>query len=137
MNNKLKYIIFCFFLVVSVACSYFDRREGESERIGPNVPASLVIYFKGGASEEQIDNFYRNQLFARRADGRGEDHKFGIRSDFRLLPSQANGHDAIAVTFHENVSEEDRRKARASFESSEVVYKVFENIAPKDIQDIE
>ena len=87
------------------------------ERLGPDVPASLLVYFKHDTTEEEIAQFDRDYVMVPRADGRGESHRHGIRTDFRLVPAQANGYDALALTFHDDTAEEERVKAKTSFES--------------------
>lgn len=104
------------------------------KKIGPEAPASLVIYFKPGTTDEQIEQFYTSAISVQRSDGRGKKDKDGIWSVLRLLPSQANNYEAIAITFHDDATEEQLRNVRESVQSSEIVYRVFENIAPKDIQ---
>lgn len=133
MWKRLKFILFFLTVFVSLACSYFGGYETKMERLGPDVSASLVIYFKLGTTEEQIEQFYQDYLFITRQDGRGEAHRYRIRTNLRLLPVQANNYDAIAVTFQNDATENQRSSAKDAFESSVIVYKVFENIAPNDI----
>lgn len=104
-------------------------------KFGPDAPASLVIYFKTGTTESHVESFNQNILSEPRPDGRRKNFKYGIGSYLRLSPRQANGHWAIAITFLADTTEEQRREIKEMLQSNEIVYKVFEKIAPDEIKE--
>lgn len=103
--------------------------------VGPDAPASLVIYFKVGTTETQVEAFNQGVLSEPRPDGRGKNFKYGIGSYLRLSPTQANGHWAIAITFLAEATDEQRQSLKDMLRSNEMVYRVFERIAPDEIKE--
>ncbi|MFL6374432.1 MAG: hypothetical protein ACJ73D_07195 [Pyrinomonadaceae bacterium] len=132
MRVILTLSIICGFL--SVTCSLTESKKVEVKKLGPEATASLVVYFNAGTTDRQVEQFDNGFISDERADGRGRKDKDGIWSVSRLLPSQANNHEAIAITFRDDATEEQRRAIKESIKTSPIVYKVFENIAPKDIK---
>jgi hypothetical protein len=137
MRYISKAICVSFFVLISMACSYLNPfvRDTEIVRDGPGEWQSLVVYFKSGTTMEQVESFNHNVLSKPRWDGRGEDFKEGIGSYFRLTPDQAHGHWGFAITFYKNATDEQRSAIKESIKSNELVYKVFEEIAPNDIKE--
>ncbi len=62
------------------------KHEPPPIAIGPDQKATLVVYFKHGTTDEQIKNFRYSVL-----SGAVEPLEY-----LRLLPDQANGHEAVA-----------------------------------------
>ncbi len=124
-------------VLILMACSYLNPfvRDSEIIKDGPGEWQSLVVYFKSGTTMEQVESFNHYVLSKPRWDGRGEDLKEGIGSYFRLTPNQAHGHWGFAITFYKNATDEQRVVIKESIRSHELVYKVFENIAPNDIRE--
>ncbi|MEP7212931.1 MAG: hypothetical protein ABI791_07640 [Acidobacteriota bacterium] len=133
MYKKPKMTLYFLFIILLSSCSPFAKQNNDMKSIGPDVPANLVIYFKLGTTENEINQCYRNAIYLDRPDGRGEGVHDGFGSFLRLLPSQANGHDAIAITFKPNATDDQRRAIKEALESCAIVYEIFENVAPKDI----
>jgi len=127
------YFIFIFAMLMT-ACPDASNRNGDKVKVGPDAAASLVVYFKLGTTEAQVEKFNQENLSKPRADGRGKCFKFGIGSYLRLIPSQANGHWAIAISFLADATEEERNNLDQVLDGDELVYKVFKNIAPNDIK---
>jgi len=133
MRREL-YLLFAIVVGIStVAC--WSANSANTSPVGPDAVASLVIYFKVGTSEAQVQSFRRVLLTKERADGRGESFIDGVGSYLRLTPNQANGHWAIAITFLADSTDEQRKSVRDSIASSDLVYKIFENVAPDKISE--
>jgi hypothetical protein len=100
--------------------------------IGPEVQASLVIYFKHGVTQDQINYFWENVLSRPNAEGLGYWHREGIG----MLSSVAEveGHGGVAVNFLANATEAQRDEIKREVNSSPIVFKVLENIAPLDVK---
>ncbi|MFN0140936.1 MAG: hypothetical protein ACKVQW_12735 [Pyrinomonadaceae bacterium] len=137
MRYLSKSVYIGFFVLISTACSSLNPfvRDSEMQKIGPDQWHSLVVYFESGITDEEISSFKHNALSKPRWDGRGEDLKEGIGMYIGLAPSQAHGHRGFAITFYKNVTDEQRFAIKESIKSSELVYKVFEEIAPNDIKE--
>jgi hypothetical protein len=117
------------FMLFAAAC---DRPDERMYPIGPGVKASFVIYFNTGVTQEQINNFSEHVLSRPRADGRGADHREGVRTFLRL--SSVQGHEAIAITFFPSATTEQRSTLIQDVKASSVVYKVLEDVVPADIK---
>jgi len=120
-------------ILMVFACS--SPSQDKMVPIGPNVTASLIIYFKAGATDEQINNFSGEVLSKPKTD-RGAALQDGICMFLRVYPPVQN-HEAIAITFCENATKENREKLKAAIVSSPIVYKVLENVAPSDVKQLD
>lgn len=130
MNLKSYFLHWCLLSAIFNPGCYAESKKPDAKSIGPNASADFVIYFKQGTTEEQIGYFHAEVLSSPRPDGRGANMKAGIQSILRLLPEQANGREAIAIILHNGISEAQRTSVRRSIDSSPIVDKVLENIAP-------
>ena len=135
MKPSLKLIFIGLSMLISMACWNPFERNADRVNVGPDAWSSLVVYFKVGTTEAQVESFNHNVLSELRSDGRGENFRGGIASYLRLTPDQGNGHWGFAITFYKKATEEQRKATEESITSNELVYKVFENIAPKDIKE--
>jgi hypothetical protein len=135
---KLRLQLACLFVcaLVSSSCSDVSERNTNMIKIGPDALANLVMYFKKGTPEADIERCYRKAIYVPRADNRGDDFREGLGGFLRLLPSQANNYDAIAISFKADATDDQRLAIKELIESCGIVYKTFENTAPKDIKDL-
>jgi hypothetical protein len=101
--------------------------------IGPEVRASLVVYFKHGVTQDQINYFWENVLSRPNAEGRGYWHRDGIGMLSRVYPS-VEGHEGVAVNFWANATESQREEIKREVNASPIVFKVLENVAPVDVK---
>ncbi len=126
-------------LVTSLSAACIQHAPSyESDKmipVGPEVKASLVIYFKVGVADEQIDDFWHNVLSRPHPQGRGYYHRTGVSETMRLLPVQ--GHEGIAITFSEDATQGQRYEVKQDINSSPIVYKVLENVAPNDVKKLD
>lgn len=103
---------------------------------GPEVKADLVIYFNAEVTDEQIDEFWRETLSKPHPEGRGYDHRDGVGDISRVFPP-VQGHEGIAVNFFANATQAQREEVKADVMSSPLVYRVLENVAPKDVKNLD
>jgi hypothetical protein len=120
--------------LVLPACS--QAGKDEMVPIGPEVQADLVIYFKGGVANEQISKFWHEVLSNPHPSGRGTWTKDGISGISAVFPP-IQGHEGVAVSFYRTATEAQRAKVKADVNASPLVYKVFENVAPKDVKTLD
>jgi hypothetical protein len=102
---------------------------------GPEQKAWAVIYFCSGTTHDQIENFSDSVLYVN-AEPRhaGKDYPAFVESYLRLLPEQANGHDAVALTLFPNTGTQKEIDVYLSkIEADRRVAKVFTGIAPTAI----
>lgn len=134
MNCKTRFFGICLFASASMACGPVQERNSNMVQVGPDAAAGIIVYFKRGATEAEIEQCYRNAIYVPRPDARGEGLRDGYGGFLRLLPSQAHNYEAIAVDFTKDSTVEQRGAIKDSIISCGIVHKVFENIAPKDIK---
>lgn len=102
--------------------------------VGPDVKTDLLIYFKSGVTTTQINAFSKEVLSRPSPNGAGDHLPSGVRTFLRLSPLE--GHDGIAITFFPSATKEQREDLKRAVESSSVVHKVLENLAPTDVKNI-
>jgi len=103
------------------------QHEPPPVAIGPDQKATLVVYFRVGTTNKQIEEF-ASSLEEDTAD------QSLLREYLRLIPSQANGHDAVALTLNEDASPEQIARYVERIEHDRRVEKTYRNIAPIAIQ---
>ena len=99
------------------------KHEPPPIAIGPDQKATLVVYFKHGTTDEQIENFRYSVL-----SGAVEPLEY-----LRLLPDQANGHEAVALTYSNDVHSEQLTRYINTIEHDSRVEKTYRNVAPNAI----
>ena len=90
---------------------------------GPDHKATLVIYFRRGTTDDQIEAFRSSMV-----KGMEERTEY-----LRLLPDQANGHEGVALTFSKDTSSEQVTRYVKTIEGDSCVEKVYRDIAPSAI----
>jgi hypothetical protein len=138
-------IVVIFLCLLSVGCPLGGKDTARSTKpnardemvpVGPEVKAGLVIYYKTGVADEQIEDFINQVLSKPHPSGIGTIPRDGIRGPLRVFPP-VQGHEATAVTFFPNATTAQREELKADAISHPIVYKVLENVAPKDVKTIE
>ena len=101
--------------------------------MGPEVAASLVIFFKKEATGDQIYEFGRTVT--------GIPDKKG--SGYWFLPGMAsrvgvdiNDYKGVAVVYTANATEEEKAFIEKRVSKSPIVYKIYKNVVPNDIKDL-
>ena len=111
-----------------------SRKEGI--RFGPELKASLIVYFKAGVTEKQITRLFADLQLGLDIKRRLVKGDREICSSLRIYPALQN-HERIAFTFCEGAAVEDREAIRETIKSSPLVYKVLENTAPVEVRSID
>jgi hypothetical protein len=129
-SSLLKFAAVATFSVIHLACPF---HKDESRPIGPEVKASLVIYFKRGVTNEQIEGFWHKILSRPDPLGRGYYHRDGVGTSSRIFPS-VQGHEGVATSFFQDATNEEREEIIRAVRASPIVYKVLEDVAPADVK---
>ncbi|HXM48028.1 MAG TPA: hypothetical protein VN956_09175 [Pyrinomonadaceae bacterium] len=122
--------------LLSTACPLNKRADSDVRPIGPDVRADLVIYFKTTITPDEINAFSKDVLSLPDPKGRGYYNPPGVRTVLRIYPP-LKGHEGIAVTFFPTATKEERENLKRSVDSSPIVYKVFQNVAPAELKKID
>jgi ketosteroid isomerase-like protein len=107
-------------------------QKEEIVHFGPEVKASLVIVFKPDVTNDQVEDFRRNVLQVLSSDEGERNYLSGIREYLRSLPIEK--HEAVAITFHKDITIDQRTAIIDRVKSSPLVFKVFEDIAPASVK---
>lgn len=104
---------------------------GPEVLIGPEIRHDLVIFFKRDATHDQIENF-RGDVLSYSWWG----CRYEVAADYlRLFP--VDGYEAIALKFHSDVSQANRKAVKSKVRASPIVHKVFEDVVPQDIKHVD
>jgi hypothetical protein len=103
--------------------------EPEWRSMLPEGKANLVVVFRQGLAQQEINDFLDQELQIAAADG-GEWLRPGVDA---IVKTSADGYPAYAVVLDPSATPEEREAIREGVKSSPYVYRVFENVAPEDI----
>jgi hypothetical protein len=103
------------------------RHEPPPVAIGPDQKATLVVYFRRGTTDKQIEEFGSSVA-------KDTTEQSLLREYLRLSPSQANGYDAVALTLSEEARPEQITRYIEMIERDSRVEKTYRDIAPTAIQ---
>jgi hypothetical protein len=115
--------------------------EYEHERMvsfGPNEKSDLVVYFKPHATDEQIYHFATRVVSTPDSDGRGYYHLEGISLTYATsLSVDGCDYKGYAIGFSPDATVEQRDRVKAAVKSSLIVYKVLQDVAPRDVKKLD
>ncbi|MDT5122602.1 MAG: hypothetical protein QOC96_2084 [Acidobacteriota bacterium] len=136
-RQNLTFIAVLFVALLNAACIRTSPPYQSNEMIpvGPEVKASLVIYYKADVTDEQIQEFSQ-QVLSRPDTQGGYYNRYGVRTILQIF-EPVQGHQSTAVTFFPEATEAQREELKADVMSSPIVYKVLENVAPKDVKKLD
>ena len=103
--------------------------SGSMVKFGPDVPSSLVLLFKSGASNNDINSFLDTVVGV--PDPRGGHALLpGLQS---IQAVRVGSHRGYALDFVSSATQQQKKDARARASGSPLVWRVFDNIAPSEI----
>jgi len=110
------------------------QHEPPMQSFGPDQPASLVIYYRPGTTEGQIEDFVEHKLenYPSKVHD-GPDLPDFVSEYLGLLPSQANGFSGSALTFKSGAHGPAVDSFVAMVKSDPRVDRVFRDTAPDAI----
>lgn len=103
--------------------------EPEWRSMLPEGKANLVVVFRQGLAQQEINEFLDQELQIAAEDG-GEWLRPGVDA---IVKTSVDGYSAYAVVLDPSASPQEREAIREGVKSSPYVYRVFENVAPEDI----
>ena len=124
---RLVIIYACLSLASMLGCN----RTPQWESFGPGAKANLVIVFKQGTSQKEINSFLGSYLFDKAPGGKGDWPKAGIGA---VVLVTVQGHVGYSVRFTAEATPERQRAILKRVDASPVVLRVFQNVAPRDIK---
>jgi hypothetical protein len=116
----------------------FDKvawmHEPPMQTFGPDKQASLIIYYRPGTTDRQVEDFVEHKLenYPSKVHD-GTDFPDFVTEYMALLPSQANGFDGSALTFRPGARGTAMDSFIAMVQSDPRVARVFRDTAPEGI----
>lgn len=117
-------------LIMPFMAACQQKANDEMITISPDQKSDIVIFFKKGTKNEEINYFLDNVAGRQRPDGRGTEFLNGMQSQFQIRNQDYEG---FAIELRDNATKEERENILKAVNSSPLVYKVFENVVPNEI----
>jgi hypothetical protein len=108
-------------------------RHEQMISFGPDQKSSVVIYFRKGITNQQVEDFHSAVLEVPTRQSPGHGLPAFVQTYFRLRPMQANGHEGIALNFLGNTSAEKVSAYLTAIKADPRVEKVFLDTSPNSI----
>lgn len=131
---SILFLISTFFSFQSGSC--YQKPNDEITKIDiVEGDKGLLIFFKKDISPNAPYEFGNTILSNPNTEGNGYRSLDGIELQFALEP--INGHDGVAVKFRDNATTQQIETIKARVKESPLVYKVYENVVPNEIKDLD
>lgn len=117
------------------SCENRDHAKNQNEvkqifNVDRNV--ELLFFFKKNISKEAKDTFYENVL--NKSVPGGYWPRDGVQALFGI---ERNGYEGFGITFRSSATKEDRENIKKILTESPSVYRIYENVIPNEIKDLE
>lgn len=130
-----KITIIAFLFSVALVQVPFCNREKPQDEVKEifNVDSKVEVlfFYKKESTYEQRTYFDENILMIN--SDRGHFMRDGVKAVFGI---DKNGYQGSGITFRQNATEEQREDIKKRLEESPIVYKVYENVVPNEINDL-
>ena len=128
----IKTTILAFVFSLALAQTQSCGKQGDVKEIfNINNKVELLFFFKKDASKEARDNFYENILNKPVAGGHWP--RDGVQALFGI---DRNGYEGFGITFRPDATQEQREDIKKLLVESPIVYKIYDNVVPNEIQDL-
>lgn len=117
--------------LMSTSCS--PPKPKYQEIFGPDVEVDFLVFFNTGTSNLAISDFWDHVLM--KPEKGGYQFREGIYSVGRSVFIE--GHESVSVQLYREITASQREEIKSRILSSPIVYKVFENVIPSDIKNID
>ena len=131
-SSLVKISVIVTFGLLQLACPHTQE---PMRAIGPEVKASLVIYFNSDVTNAQVNTFWKEILSRPDPSGRGYNHRKGVGDIGRIPPVQ--GHEGISISFFPDATSEEREEVIRDIRFSPIVYRVLRDIAPAEVKKLD
>ncbi len=132
-------VIFGLFLIISVfgfqinSCDLGKKSSDDKIKFGPDKFTSLAVFFKKESTRKQIESFYNDVISVPHPEGRGYYLPDGVVLQYQIRNGDYEG---VGITFSTKATPAQREKLKRAIEESPIVYKVYENVVPNEINDL-
>jgi len=137
LKKKMKFGLILQIILIAICFQLTSCGYPESPMVrhnGPDDKVGLVFFYKKGIGYEEKQLFENNVLHTPHPEGRGYYLQEGISGVFLVRNS---GYEGYAVEFYPNATPEQHEKLRKAIEESKIVYRIYENVVPNEIKDLD
>lgn len=114
------------------ACNRENPNAEIEEVFNIDSKVDLLFFFKKESSQQARDHFFESVLHQPHPGG-GYWSRDGIKATFGI---DRNGYEGFGFKFLPNATEYQRNEIKRLLKESDVVYKVYENVVPNEINDL-
>jgi hypothetical protein len=130
----LSYLSLCGGIAILTKLDRVAWRHEQMVRFGPDQKASAVIYFRKQVTDQQIEDFNRSVLMVPTVSQHdGPDYPPFVSDYARLVPMQANGYDAVSISFFDKSPADKVAAYLERIKADSRVERVFFDVAPDSI----
>ena len=133
MNKRLALLFLVMFFSIACSAQHPASNDDDIIRMGPDERADLVLFFKKGTDWKEILEFNRSVIGIPNESGSGFQSLPGMMSAIKI---QIYGFEGEAINFKPNATDEEKTFLKKRVEASPLVYKVYENVIPEAINDL-
>lgn len=126
------FIIICGFLFQQISCGYPETTMRKLK--GPEDRNDLVFFYRKDATYEQKELFQNAVLHKPVPNGKGYYLQDGVIDLFIVRNSDYEGY---VINFSKAATQEQREQLKKVIKESAIVYRVYENIVPNEIKDLD
>jgi hypothetical protein len=132
---SFRLILIPLFVLVSFFFQSAGCRQHEDEgriEFGPNKKTDLVFFFNKSATETDIERFLLHDGLVI-PNGTGFQDPPGMGTGFSL---DQLGYQGYGLNFKPSATAEQRMAIKARIAGAQIVYKIYENVVPAEINDL-
>ena len=122
-------------MIFTVGCRSQESKPPDDYRIkmGPDVKANLVVFFKKEATWKEILDFQTSVIGTPDETGTGFESLPGMMSVVRV---EIDGFEGVAINFKPSATDEQRSFVLQRIRDSQIDYKTYVNRVPSGITDL-
>ncbi len=126
-------IVICLFTLGFQTQSCRSEENDRVNRMGPEVQAELVFFFKKEVSRDEISEFQRTVIGIPNEKNSGYASLPGMMT---VAAIEISGYDGEAINFKPNATEEQKAFVKKRIVDSALIFRVYENVVPEEIKDL-
>jgi hypothetical protein len=121
----------CFLSFVFLQTPSCGKQQNVKEIFNINKKVELIFFFKKDSSRQARDSFYETVL--NKPVPGGYWPRDGVQATFGIDQS---GYEGFGIIFRPEATHEQREDIKERLTESPIVYKVYENVVPSEINDL-
>lgn len=133
MLKKLILIVIVCFVTFGFQLGSCQTEDDRINVMSPDVKGNIVFFFKKGTTSDEILEFHRTVTGTPTSSSSGFSDLPGIMTSVRVI---VNGFEGESINFQPSATEEEKAFVKKRVSESPLIYKVYENVVPNEINDL-